>query len=91
MDDLQALQKIQKLLKADLESVSTVLISGGVDKIDNYKYLVGQAFTIKRTFRKSLTCYNLRSKKMSKEQLSTSDKQEPNQVPKIKLALQEKY
>jgi hypothetical protein len=47
MDDLQALQKIQKLLKADLESVSTVLISGGVDKIDNYKYLVGQAFTIK--------------------------------------------
>jgi hypothetical protein len=26
MDDLQALQKIQKLLKADLESVSTVLI-----------------------------------------------------------------
>jgi|TARA_B110000263_G_C15197988_1_gene459288 hypothetical protein len=49
MDDLQALQKIQKLLKADLESVSTVLISGGVDKIDNYKYLVGQAFTIKRT------------------------------------------
>ena len=28
---------------------------------------------------------------MSKEQLSTSDKQEPNQVPKIKLALQEKY
>jgi len=49
VDDLQALQKIQKLLKADLESVSTVLISGGVDKIDNYKYLVGQAFTIKRT------------------------------------------
>jgi len=49
MDDLQALQKIQKLLKSDLESVSTVLISGGVDKIDNYKYLVGQAFTIKRT------------------------------------------
>ena len=49
MDDLQALQKIQKLLKADLESVSTVLISGGVDKMDNYKYLVGQAFTIKRT------------------------------------------
>jgi hypothetical protein len=49
MDDLQALQKIQKLLKADLESVATVLISGGVDKMDNYKYLVGQAFTIKRT------------------------------------------
>ena len=26
-----------------------MLISGGVDKMDNYKYLVGQAFTIKRT------------------------------------------
>ena len=49
MDDLQALQKIQKLLKADLESVATVLISGGVDKMDNYKYLVGQAHTIQKT------------------------------------------
>jgi len=48
MDDTQILQKLQKILKSDLEAVTTVLVSGGVDKIDNYKYLVGQVFTIKR-------------------------------------------
>ena len=48
MDDIQILQKLQKILKSDLEAVTTVLVSGGVDKIDNYKYLVGQVFTIKR-------------------------------------------
>ena len=49
MDDIQIVQKLQKILNQDLQSIGDALLSGGVDKIDNYKYLVGQAFTIKRT------------------------------------------
>ena len=49
MDDITIIQKVQRMLKNDLEALSNVLLSGGVDKIDNYKYLVGQAHTIQKT------------------------------------------
>ena len=77
MDDLQALQKIQKLLKADLESVSTVLISGGVDKIDNYKYLVGQAFTIKRTLQEISNLLQPKEQKNEQGTVIDLDKRSP--------------
>jgi hypothetical protein len=37
------------MLKDDLESISNALLSGGLDKMENYKYLVGQAHTIQKT------------------------------------------
>ena len=49
MDDITIIQKVQRMLKDDLESISNALLSGGVDKIENYKYLVGQAHTIQKT------------------------------------------
>ena len=49
MDDITIIQKVQRMLKDDLEAISNALLSGGLDKMENYKYLVGQAFTIKRT------------------------------------------
>ena len=48
MDDITIIQKVQRMLKNDLEALSNVLLSGGLDKMENYKYLVGQVFTIKR-------------------------------------------
>ena len=49
MDDITIIQKVQRMLKNDLEALSNVLLSGGLDKIENYKYLVGQAHTIQKT------------------------------------------
>ena len=49
MDDITIIQKVQRMLKNDLEALSNVLLSGGLDKMENYKYLVGQAHTIQKT------------------------------------------
>jgi len=49
MEDIQLIQKLQKILNDDLHSISNALLSGGLDKIENYKYLVGQAHTIQKT------------------------------------------
>jgi hypothetical protein len=49
MDDITIIQKVQRMLKDDLEAISNVLLSGGLDKMENYKYLVGQAHTIQKT------------------------------------------
>jgi hypothetical protein len=49
MDDIKIIQKVQRMLKDDLEAISNALLSGGLDKMENYKYLVGQAHTIQRT------------------------------------------
>jgi hypothetical protein len=49
MDDITIIQKVQRMLKDDLESISNALLSGGLDKMENYKYLVGQAHTIQKT------------------------------------------
>ena len=49
MDDITIIQKVQRMLKNDLEALSNVLLSGGLDKMENYKDLVGQAHTIQKT------------------------------------------
>ena len=49
MEDIQLIQKLQKILNDDLHSIGNALLSGGLDKIENYKYLVGQAHTIQKT------------------------------------------
>lgn len=43
MDDLTLIHKIQKLLKDNYNQVANVMVSGGVDSMDKYKYMLGQA------------------------------------------------
>ena len=43
MDDLVLIQKIQKILKDNYNQVANVMVSGGVDSMDKYKYMLGQA------------------------------------------------
>jgi len=43
MDDLVLIQKIQKLLKDNYNQVANVMVSGGVDSMEKYKYMLGQA------------------------------------------------
>ena len=42
MDDLALILKLQKRVKSTLQSLSLSITSGGVDKIESYKYIVGQ-------------------------------------------------
>ena len=43
MEDLVIIQKLQKKLKASFQQIGDVMISGGIDNMDKYKYLLGQA------------------------------------------------
>jgi len=42
-DDIIVIQKIQKLLKDRYQNIGDTLISGGVDNMEKYKYVLGQA------------------------------------------------
>jgi hypothetical protein len=43
MEEINIIYKIQKRLQATLQQIGDVMISGGVDNMEKYKYLLGQA------------------------------------------------
>ena len=44
-DGLTIVSKIQKLVRNNLQEVGNILISGGVDNMEKYQYMLGQART----------------------------------------------
>ena len=49
MDDMQIVVKTQKSLKERLQHIGDSILAGGVDNMEKYKYLVGQAHAIQLT------------------------------------------
>ncbi len=49
MDELKLISKIQKSLKERLQHIGDTILAGGVDNMEKYKYLVGQAHAIQLT------------------------------------------
>jgi len=43
MDDLQIIYKLKKRIDATLQQIGDAMIAGGVDSMEKYKYMVGQA------------------------------------------------
>jgi hypothetical protein len=43
LDELELISKIQKNLKESYQSIGDAMIGGGIDNMDKYKYLLGQA------------------------------------------------
>ena len=44
-DGLTIVSKIQKLLRDNLQIVGDTMISGGIDNMEKYQYMLGQART----------------------------------------------
>ena len=44
-DGFVIISKLQKLMRENLQKVGDVLISGGVDNMEKYQYMLGQART----------------------------------------------
>ena len=42
-EELQIISKVKKLLKDQYQSIGEVMLAGGVDNMEKYKYLMGQA------------------------------------------------
>ena len=49
MDPINVIYKLQKNLKDRLQRIGDAVISGGVDNMEKYKYLLGQAHAIQLT------------------------------------------
>ena len=45
MDPLVVVSKIQKVMRDSLQRVGDAMISGGVDNMEKYQYMLGQART----------------------------------------------
>ena len=45
MDPLAVVAKLQKILQNNLQRIGDTLISGGVDNMEKYQYMLGQART----------------------------------------------
>ena len=45
MDPLVVVAKLQKLLQENLQRVGDTMISGGIDNMEKYQYMLGQART----------------------------------------------
>ena len=45
MDPLVIVAKLQKLIQGNLQRVGDTMISGGVDNMEKYQYMLGQART----------------------------------------------
>ncbi len=43
MDDLLVIDKLKKTLNATLQQIGDSMITGGVDSMEKYKYMLGQA------------------------------------------------
>ena len=64
MDPLAIVAKLQKILKDNLQRIGDAMISGGVDNMEKYQYMLGQA----RTYQYMLQeISNLLKKKEQKE------------------------
>ena len=42
-EELQVISKVKRYLKDNYQSIAEVMISGGVDNMEKYKYMMGQA------------------------------------------------
>jgi hypothetical protein len=64
MDPLVIVAKLQRILKDNLQRIGDAMISGGVDNMEKYQYMLGQA----RTYQYMLQeISNLLKKKEQKE------------------------
>ena len=45
VDGLVIVAKMQKLMRDNLQKIGDILIGGGVDSMEKYKYMLGQANT----------------------------------------------
>ena len=43
MDEITIITKIQKMLKERYQQIGDTMVSGGVDNMEKYKYMLGQA------------------------------------------------
>ena len=65
MDDLLILDKIKKILNATLQQIGDTMITGGVDNMEKYKYMLGQAHAYQLTLQEISNLLNNKEKEQN--------------------------
>tara|TARA_R100000426_G_C4737332_1_gene78198 strand:- start:218 stop:448 length:231 start_codon:yes stop_codon:yes gene_type:complete len=68
MDELTLITKIQRVLKQEYQAIGDAMIAGGVDNMEKYKYMMGQAHAYLKI---SQDISNLLTKKEQKNEQGT--------------------
>jgi hypothetical protein len=68
MHDLELITKIQKMLKQLYQNIGDSMIAGGVDNMEKYKYMLGQAHAYQYVLQE---ISNLLNKKEQKNEQGT--------------------
>jgi uncharacterized protein YaaN involved in tellurite resistance len=63
MDEINVISKIQTALKDRLQHIGDSILAGGVDNMEKYKYLVGQAHAIQLTLQEISNLLNPKEQK----------------------------
>ena len=66
MDEITIISKTQKALQLRLQDIGDVLLAGGVDTMEKYRYLVGQAHGIQLTLQDISNLLNPKEQKDDK-------------------------
>ena len=63
MDDMQLIIKIQRSLQDRLQQIGDSMITGGVDSMEKYKYMLGQAHAYQLTLQEISNLLNPKEQK----------------------------
>jgi len=66
MDELLIISKTQKALKSRLQAIGDNILAGGVDNMEKYKYLIGQAHALQLTLQEISNLLNDKEQKDDK-------------------------
>ena len=65
-DELIIITKIQKILKGDYQNIGESMMSGTVDNMEKYKYMLGQAHTCLKILQEISNLLNEKEQKNEK-------------------------
>ncbi len=71
MDPLVIVAKLQKILQDNLQRIGDLMISGGIDNMEKYQYMLGQARTYQYLLQE--ISYLLKAKEQKDEQGNVVD------------------
>ena len=77
MQDLELIAKIQKQLKQLYQNVGDSMISGGVDNMEKYKYMLGQAHAYEYISQEISNLLNKKEQKNEQGTVIDLDKRSP--------------
>ncbi len=76
-DPLVIVQKIQRILKNSQQPISETMISGGVDNMEKYKYMLGQAHAYEYISQEISNLLNKKEQKNEQGTVIDLDKRSP--------------